>query len=67
MTDEKKAGDSGTMGCLILLALIVAGFLLLHWWVYNPNHVPRDRHGRPLTDDPYYDAPSGRTRGGDTY
>jgi len=57
MSDAKEK-PSSNIGCIILI--LIAAFLFWVMWVtYDPTLGP--------SDDPYYDAPTGRTRGGDTY
>lgn len=57
MSDANEKSSSSS-GCIILI-LIVAFLLLIKWLTYDPTLGP--------SNDPYYDAPTGRTRGGDTY
>ena len=56
---EKKEQNDNT-GCIIALLILGAIIALMAWTSRNA-----DKLGP--SDDPYYDAPAGQTRGGDTY
>lgn len=61
MGEQKKPPSAiDDIGCIAFVILILVLFIGM---VISESKRPPDPH----SDDPWYDAPTGRTRGGDTY